>query len=251
MKIQGISLEYEIVVFSTKCVSLFLWIRTILHEAMEQQTISIAKAGIVASLNARTAILAGANPEGSRYNPRKSVIENINLPPSLLSRFDLIYILLDNQDERKDTKLAAHMLNLFSDMNLNKVNGSNAQKKNEDPDIIDKETLTQFISFARQEIQPKLSLKASEKLVQGYVAMRKLGMNSKVITSTTRQLESLIRISESLAKMRLSKEVNENDVDEAIRLIKVATQSAATDPTTGLIDMDMLATGISATQRQR
>jgi DNA replication licensing factor MCM4 len=106
----------------------------------------------VASLNARTAILAGANPVGSRYNPRKSVIENINLPPSLLSRFDLIYILLDNQDERKDTKLAAHMLNLFSDMNLNKVNGSNAQKKNEDPDIIDKETLTQFISFARQEI---------------------------------------------------------------------------------------------------
>lgn len=69
--------------------------RGILHEAMEQQTISIAKAGIVAQLNARTAILAGANPEGSRYNPKKSVIENINLPPSLISRFDLIYIMLD------------------------------------------------------------------------------------------------------------------------------------------------------------
>lgn len=83
-------------------IKLIFVIRTILHEAMEQQTISIAKAGIVASLNARTAILAGANPVNSRYNPRKSVIENINLPPSLLSRFDLIYILLDNQDDRKD-----------------------------------------------------------------------------------------------------------------------------------------------------
>lgn len=81
--------------------------------------------------------------------------------------------------------------------------------------------------------------------------MRKLGMNNKVITSTTRQLESLIRISEALAKMRLSEEVTVNDVEEALRLMRVATQSAATDPTTGLIDMDMLATGISAQQRQR
>lgn len=78
------------------------FVRTILHEVMEQQTISIAKAGIVASLNARTAILAGANPVNSRYNPRRSVIDNINLPPSLLSRFDLIYIMLDTQDDKKD-----------------------------------------------------------------------------------------------------------------------------------------------------
>jgi DNA replication licensing factor MCM4 len=87
--------------------------RSILHEAMEQQTISIAKAGIVAQLNARTAILAGANPVGSRYESKKSVIENINLPPSLISRFDLIYILLDKNDELTDRKLADHILKLY------------------------------------------------------------------------------------------------------------------------------------------
>lgn len=124
---------------------------------MEQQTISIAKSGIVASLNARTAILAGANPVNSRYNPKKSVIENINLPPSLLSRFDLIYILLDKVDDVKDTKLAAHMLNLFSDKNMDRINLSNGETliaDHEDPSIIKKDILTQYISFARQEIHP-------------------------------------------------------------------------------------------------
>ncbi|KAL4454702.1 hypothetical protein ABPG74_021907 [Tetrahymena malaccensis] len=224
--------------------------RTILHEAMEQQSISIAKAGIVATLNTRTAILAGANPIDSRYDPKKSVIENINLPPSLLSRFDLIYILLDNHDERKDIQLASHILKLFSNTNQYRLNqGSNNSYG--DIDIIDKDTLVKYIAYARQEIHPKLTKEAADRLVQGYVDMRKVGLSNKVITSTTRQLESLIRISEALAKMKLSEYVLIEDVEEAIRLMQVATQSAATDPTTGLIDMDMLATGISAQKKQR
>ncbi|KAL4499205.1 hypothetical protein ABPG72_006791 [Tetrahymena utriculariae] len=224
--------------------------RTILHEAMEQQSISIAKAGIVATLNTRTAILAGANPIDSRYDPKKSVIENINLPPSLLSRFDLIYILLDNHDERKDIQLASHILKLFSNTSQHKLNeGQN--NKHTDIDIIDRDTLSKYIAYARQEVHPKLTKEAADQLVQGYVEMRKVGLSNKVITSTTRQLESLIRISEALAKMKLSDLVLVEDVEEAIRLMKVATQSAATDPTTGLIDMDMLATGISAQKKQR
>jgi len=91
--------------------------RTILLEAMEQQTISIAKAGIVCSLNSRTAILAAANPVNSRYNPKKSVVENINLPPALLSRFDLIYIMLDKVHEVYDTQLAHHILGLYKSNN--------------------------------------------------------------------------------------------------------------------------------------
>ncbi len=87
--------------------------RTILHEAMEQQTISIAKAGIVCQLNARTAILAAANPIHSKYNPRFSVIKNIRLPPTLLSRFDLIYLMLDRITPKKDERLASHILNLY------------------------------------------------------------------------------------------------------------------------------------------
>ena len=84
-----------------------------LHEVMEQQTVSVAKAGIISTLNARTSVLAAANPVGSRYNPRMSVIDNIQLPPSLLSRFDLIYLVLDKADEATDRKLARHLIGLF------------------------------------------------------------------------------------------------------------------------------------------
>ena len=92
--------------------------RTILHEAMEQQTISVAKAGIVCTLNSRTAILASANPVASKYDPKRSVISNINLPPTLLSRFDLIYLLLDTVNEAKDRRLASHILSLYSSQSI-------------------------------------------------------------------------------------------------------------------------------------
>ena len=84
-----------------------------LHEVMEQQTVSVAKAGIIATLNARTSVLASANPVGSRYNPRMSVIDNIHLPPSLLSRFDLIYLVLDKVDQATDVQLAKHLVSLY------------------------------------------------------------------------------------------------------------------------------------------
>jgi len=88
--------------------------RVILHEAMEQQTVSVAKAGIIATLNARTAILAAANPVKSKYDPKLSVVDNIKLPPSLLSRFDLIYLVLDKQNEAYDRRLANHIVSLYS-----------------------------------------------------------------------------------------------------------------------------------------
>lgn len=89
-----------------------------LHEVMEQQTVSVAKAGIIATLNARTSVLASANPVGSRYNPRLSVIDNIHLPPSLLSRFDLIYLVLDKAQEANDRKLARHLVSLYYEEQL-------------------------------------------------------------------------------------------------------------------------------------
>ncbi len=84
-----------------------------LHEVMEQQTVSVAKAGIIATLNARTSVLASANPVGSRYNPRLSIIDNIHLPPSLISRFDLIYLILDKPNEATDRRLARHLISLY------------------------------------------------------------------------------------------------------------------------------------------
>jgi len=100
--------------------------RSVLHEVMEQQTISIAKAGIICNLNARTAILAAANPIESRYNSRLSVVKNINLPPSLISRFDLIFIILDDINEKRDSLMAEHILNMFSDVSLENHDNTNS-----------------------------------------------------------------------------------------------------------------------------
>ena len=90
--------------------------RTILHEVMEQQTVSIAKAGIITSLNARTSILASANPIESKYNPSKSIVDNLNLPPTILSRFDIICLLLDNINIESDQRLARHITRLYSNI---------------------------------------------------------------------------------------------------------------------------------------
>ncbi|KAG0538007.1 hypothetical protein BDA96_03G198700 [Sorghum bicolor] len=218
--------------------------RSMLHEVMEQQTVSIAKAGIIASLNARTSVLACANPTESRYNPRLSVIDNIHLAPTLLSRFDLIYLILDKADEQTDRRLAKHIVSLhFENPNL------------EELEVLDLHTLVSYISYARKYIQPQLSDEAAEELTRGYVEMRKRGNSpgsrKKVITATARQIESLIRLSEALARMRFSEVVEVRDVVEAFRLLEVAMQQSATDHATGTIDMDLIMTGISASERQR
>lgn len=213
--------------------------RVILHEAMEQQTISIAKAGIICTLNSRTAILAAANPVDSKYNPKLSVVDNIKLPPTLLSRFDLIYLVLDRSSKVADRRLANHIVSLFGEVEREVIN----------TDDISREFMARYISYARKTIHPEISDIAAEMLSEEYIKMRNIGSAFKTITATPRQLESLIRISEALAKMRLSHVVDRNDVEEAVRLIKVATQQAATDPTTGKIDMDILTSGISSSRR--
>ncbi len=217
--------------------------KTILHEAMEQQTISIAKAGIVCQLNTRTAVLASANPVDSRYNPKRSVIENIRLPPTLLSRFDLIYLMLDKSNENMDRKLAEHILSLYTKEYKMELEQTKPR--------INRELLAKYISLARRKANPVIPAECVEGLVNSYVEMRRMGSSRNIITATPRQLESLIRISEALAKMRFAEFVSKDDVEEAVRLIKVATQQAATDPTTGLIDMDLISTGITAGSRTK
>ncbi|CAA7402877.1 unnamed protein product [Spirodela intermedia] len=218
--------------------------RSMLHEVMEQQTVSIAKAGIIASLNARTSVLACANPSGSRYNPRLSVIDNIHLPPTLLSRFDLIYLILDKADEQTDRRLAKHIVALHFENPETTVQ-----------DVLDVPTLTAYISYAQKHIHPQLTDEAAELLTRGYVEMRRkgnfAGSSKKVITATPRQIESVIRLSEALARIRFSERVEEQDVVEAFRLLEVAMQQSATDHATGTIDMDLITTGVSASERIR
>ncbi|USW56082.1 Putative mini-chromosome maintenance protein [Septoria linicola] len=220
--------------------------RSVLHEVMEQQTVSIAKAGIITTLNARTSILASANPIGSKYNPNLPVPQNIDLPPTLLSRFDLVYLVLDRIDESADRKLARHLVGMYLE--------DNPEYASRD-EILPVEFLTSYISYARSNIHPQITQPAADALVRSYVAMRKLGDDIRAqerrITATTRQLESMIRLSEAHAKMRLSETVDESDVNEAVRLIQSALKQAATDARTGLIDMGLLTEGTSASERKR
>ena len=273
--------------------------KVILHEAMEQQTISIAKAGIICQLNARTAILASANPVKSKYDPTLSVIQNIRLPPSLLSRFDLIYLMLDKHNEIDDRRLANHIVSLYGyeendeeekdedndeeekekekkkkkkkkskkrskkkddEENVNmSTSNANDDINNNKMDIdevnqpekisVKKEVLTAYISEARK-LNPKISDNVVNELINHYLKMRENG-GKNTISATPRQLESLIRLSEARARLRFSQYVEKEDVEEAVNLIKVATQQAATDPVTGVIDMDLLQTGITSSSRAR
>ncbi|KAK9456869.1 MCM2/3/5 family-domain-containing protein [Dipodascopsis uninucleata] len=219
--------------------------RSVLHEVMEQQTVSIAKAGIITTLNARTSILASANPIGSKYDPNLPVPQNIDLPPTLLSRFDLVYLILDKVDEQTDRRLARHLAGLYLE---------DTPETGSTDEILPIEFLTMYISYARQQYQPVISLESKDELVKAYVELRKLGedvrASEKRITATTRQLESMIRLSEAHAKMRLSQTVDIEDVQEAVRLIRSAIKDYATDPITGRIDMDLIQTGTSAAQRK-
>lgn len=218
--------------------------RSVLHEVMEQQTVSVAKAGIITTLNARTSILASANPIGSKYNPDLSVIQNIDLPPTLLSRFDLVYLMLDKVDERSDRQLAHHLARMYLE---------DAPENAAPFEILPIEFLTLYITYAKEHVHPVITEPARTELVTSYVAMRKLGEDvraaEKRITATTRQLESMIRLAEAHAKMRLSQEVTVADVKEAVRLIRSAIKDYATDPRTGRIDMGMVQTGTSLAQR--
>lgn len=219
--------------------------RSVLHEVMEQQTITVAKAGIITTLNARSSILASANPIGSRYNPNLPVTENIDLPPPLLSRFDLVYLILDKVDESTDRELAQHLTSLY-------LEDKPAHVANDD--VLPIEFLTMYINYVKQNIHPLVTEQAKNELVRAYVAMRKMGDDSrsdeKRITATTRQLESMIRLSEAHAKMRLSQTVDLEDVQEAVHLTKSAIKDYATDPKTGKIDMNLVQTGKSVIQRK-
>ncbi|CAL8344985.1 unnamed protein product [Merluccius merluccius] len=214
--------------------------RSVLHEVMEQQTLSIAKAGIICQLNARTSILAAANPVESQWNPKKTTIENIQLPHTLLSRFDLIFLMLDPQDEAYDRKLAHHLVALYYQ--------SEEQLEEENLDMA---VLKDFIAYARSYIHPKLSEEAGQALIEAYVDMRKIGSGRGMVSAYPRQLESLIRLAEAHAKVRFCEKVETIDVEEAKRLHREALKQSATDPRTGFVDISILTTGMSATARKR
>jgi len=222
--------------------------RRSIHEAMEQQTISIAKAGIVATLNARTTIIAAANPKKGRYDEYVSVVDNINLPPTVLSRFDLVFIMRDEPSPEKDALVADHVLSTRM--------GINPEAK----PPIDPSLLKKYIAYARQNINPVLTEEAANRIKQFYVEMRKASvrevseipeMSFETIAITPRQLEALIRLSEARARMHLRKEVTKEDAERAIMLMKMMLEKVGYDVATGTIDITGLMTGASFPEYKR
>ena len=191
--------------------------RTAIHEVMEQQTISISKAGISTTLNARTSILAAANPLYGRYNIKASVGENINLPAALLSRFDLLFLLLDKPSRDSDERLAEH---------VTFVHMHNHHPELEH-DVIPPQIVRHFIARAREK-RPTVPPQVSSYIVDSYVRLRKLSKdeNNKTQTYTSaRTLLGVLRLAQALARLRLADVVVHADVDEALRLMECSKQS--------------------------
>ncbi|KAG2484937.1 hypothetical protein HYH03_016323 [Edaphochlamys debaryana] len=221
--------------------------RSMLHEAMEQQTVSVAKAGLISTLNARCSVLACANPIGSRYNPSMTIAENINLPPTLLTRFDLIYLILDRFEEARDRRLARHLVSLFHPGSTARgARGGAGAAGAAQP--VPPGLLKKYIAYARARCAPKLTDEAAEELISRYQTLRRDGRERKAVCATPRQLESLIRLAESLARMRLADDVTRADVAEATRLWYGAFQGSAGGGD-GRPDLDSLYTGVTAAQR--
>lgn len=198
--------------------------RTAIHEVMEQQTVSIAKAGIVATLNARASVLAAANPLYGRYHKRKSLSENINLPNSLLSRFDLMFLLLDTPDVDHDMALARHVTLVHQNEGLKKkptTTDDDSVDNDEDDEttVVTPRILREYITRARRHT-PICTEEVAPYIVEAYVSLRMENKSNKQdqTAMTPRQLLSILRLSQALARLRFSDFVERADVDEAIRL---------------------------------
>ena len=217
--------------------------RVAIHEAMEQQTISIAKAGITTMLNSRTAVLAAANPPSGRYDDLKSAQENIDLQTTILSRFDMIFIVRDERLYERDMQIADHVLNIHAGGGDELAIVSDPQQEKE------RQFLKRYIEYARAMCRPHIGERAMQMLEDSYVKYREEVRERKrtgghaAVPITVRQLEAIVRISESLAKMCLQTTVTEEHVQEALRLFEVSTIDAARS---GVADMVVL----SAEQRE-
>lgn len=197
--------------------------RTAIHEVMEQQTISIAKAGITTTLNARTSILAAANPLYGRYNPKISPVDNINLPAALLSRFDILFLILDQPSRDDDERLAHHV--------------AHVHMFNEHPPLafepVNPILMRHYIALARQK-RPVVPKEVSDYIVSAYVSMRRQTKedeerNQSFTYTSARTLLGVLRLAQALSRLRFADEVEIADVDEALRLIEVSKASLYDD----------------------
>ena len=214
--------------------------RSSLHEAMEQQQISVSKANIQATLNAQTSILAAGNPKLGRFDPYEPIGEQINIGDTLLSRFDFIFPVKDEPDQSRDKKLSGQIL-------------QNHQSPEEITASISQEQLRKYVAYAQRNIRPDLSEEAADAIQEFYINMRSKGggEDGGSVPITARQLEALIRIAEASARAELRPEVEEKDAKRAIDILRYCLEQVGVDPETGEFDVDMIESGVSSSQRNR
>ena len=213
--------------------------RDALHTALEQQIVSINKAGINATLRSRCALLAAANPKYGRFDRYTPIPEQIDLDPALLSRFDLIFVVVDVPDEERDRRLARHILSAHR--------GDESALAPE----VDLELLKKFVAYARRNVRPKLSEEAVRAIEDYFVSVRRSAKENSAIPITARQLEAIVRLAEASARMRLSDTVTAEDAKRAIDLVGKCLREVAIDPETGQVDIDIVMTGTPKSQRYR
>jgi len=203
--------------------------RSALHEVMEQQSASIAKGGIVATLNARTSILAAANPMFGKYDIFKNIYENVNLPIPLLTRFDLVFIVRDIPSQEKDRNIAQHIISQHGSSGTDTTS------------LIDIDILTKYLSYAKRG-EPVLTKEAENLIMEFYLKMRNISGDDKenMITITPRQLEGLIRLATARARLLLKNQVEGEDADRAIYLFNEMLKNSGTDVNTGKVDIGVL-----------
>ena len=212
--------------------------RSALHEALEQQTVSIAKAGIMATLNTRCSVLAAANPKFGRFDRYKSVADQIDLPSPILSRFDLTFVIEDRPNVEKDRALAQHILMIHQSSNVDYE--------------IEPELLRKYIAYARKNINPKLTDEATKVLEEFYVSVRSGGVEEDTpVPITARQLEAIIRLAEASAKLQLKDKVEASDAHRAIALQRKTLEKIGLDPETGKIDIDKVEGRTPTSDRER
>ncbi|MEN6443369.1 MAG: minichromosome maintenance protein MCM [Methanoregula sp.] len=233
--------------------------RSALHEAMEQQSISVAKAGITATLKSRCALLGAANPKYGRFDMYGDISDQINMPPSLLSRFDLIFIMTDQPEQKRDLAIAEHILKahgigeLMAQHKKTPIPGItqeyiDQQLKPVMPDI-DPTLFRKYVAFAKRNCFPILSAEAKEALVTYYLKLRGIAEPNKPVPVTARQLEALVRLGEASARIRLSDKIEVTDAERVIHIVDTCLRQIAYDAKTGNFDIDKVVTGISKEKR--
>jgi replicative DNA helicase Mcm len=215
--------------------------RSALHEALEQQTITISKANIQATLRAETTVLAAANPKLSRFDPYTPIASQIDLPSTLINRFDLIFPIRDLPNVETDDRIAGHVLKLYQDRDALVT-------------PIDPVLMRKYIAYAKRTIMPILTDDAAKEIKDFYVTLRNSVQSDsevKPIPISARQLEAIIRLSEASARLRLSNKVTRDDAKLAISITKYCLTQIGMDKETGQFDMDRFATGMATSERSK